>query len=505
MVRDHRPGGSSAPDDGPAARVNHKAGWVALLLFVGCMALYHCNGRSHAGVDTMPPTYTAWALVRHGSLDLSPYPELDYLRGNHIVRARDGTWVSIRSPGSALACAPVMVPAALLSERVPRRVILDHLGKLAAAATVAGAVVLFFFLCRSLAPSAAWPATILFAAGTSLWSIASQALWTHGPATFWLCLALYLLLAPTEGPGKGRGFWAGLALGLAVLCRPTTALFGAASAVALLAKRRWGALAGLTVGGLLAVSGLLLLNGWLFGDLLRGGYLHDDWQTHPPLWLSLPGLLVAPSRGLFVFSPALLLMPWGLAALRLRSDRGVLIAAWSAAAALTVLFYARWHDWAGGWCYGPRFLCEIMPICCLLFALAYASFQRAGARAAAKGLIALSVAVHLVGIFGSNQAEAWFERHERDDGGLCLFELRDTQVEGWARGTVFALGERVQSLRTAFGGGSLGNGGAAVAPPRQGDAAVDGQGAAGDVIARRVGEEHHAAGDFLGPAEPLPR
>src|SRR5262249_51226710 len=153
---------------------------------------------------------------------------------------------------------------------------------------------------------------------------------------------------------------------------------------------------------------------------------------HAPLWLGTFGLLAAPSRGLLVYSPALLLMPLGLWAARRASGwRAALVVAWSAAAALTVVFYGRWHDWAGGWCYGARFLCEVLPVCCLLFAFAYGA-GRPWLRAGAQGLVALSVAVHCAGILGNADAGEWFMRHERADGGRCLFELHDTQIESWA-------------------------------------------------------------------------
>jgi len=63
----------------------------------------------------------------------------------------------------------------------------------------------------------------------------------------------------------------------------------------------------------------------------------------------LSGLLIAPSRGLFVYSPALLLALPGVKALSdsveppLLGAR-VLLFAWLAAATATLLFYARWHD-----------------------------------------------------------------------------------------------------------------------------------------------------------------
>jgi hypothetical protein len=298
----------------------------------------------------------------------------------------------------------------------------------------------YYLLCRHLAPLAAWPATVLFALGTCLWSVASQALWMHGPATLCLCVALYLL----GGPSKGRGVpgaAAGLALGLAALTRPTTAFFALGSGMALLAQRRWRDSFWLCLGGAVPVGLLVLLNWTTFGDPLLGGYTVDDWTEKPPLWVGLGGLLIAPSRGVLVYSPALLLVVPGTIALFRRrcgptAELRGLLGAWLVASGLTVLFHARWHDWRGGWCFGPRFLCETMPLLCLLFALAYEALRRSWSRAVAASLVAVSVAVHFVGVFGHGGYTSWHLRHMMHDQGRCLFALEDTQIEAHGRDVV---------------------------------------------------------------------
>jgi hypothetical protein len=347
----------------------------------------------------------------------------------------------MRPVGSAAAALPFVAPLAARSAVPPRAAIMLHLGKLTAAAWVAGSVVVFHLLCRRMVPRAAGLATILYAFGTCLWSVASQALWMHGPATFWVCAGLLALLPP-QGVVLSfrRAVVAGFCLGLAVLTRPSTAFFPLATGALWLLQRRWRPLTGLGVGGMGPLLVYLAMNLALHGDAIRGGYAGDNWTTQPPLWLGLGGLLIAPSRGLFVYSPALLLAPLGL--LAVRRDDGVrpLLVAWAGAAGLTVLLYARWHDWRGGWCFGPRFLCEVMPILCLLFALGYETLSSRWGRGAAVSLVVLSVAVHLVGVFGYNAYYSWQERHGDADEGRCLFALRDTQIEAHASSVLDQVG-----------------------------------------------------------------
>jgi hypothetical protein len=420
----------------PWRRIREAAG-----VFLLCLAVYHLNGRAHAEVDCVAAPYVAWSLVRHASLDLTPCEELEPYRGTELHETADGRWVSYRPIGSALAAVPFVAPFAVRGTP-PSAGTMLQLGKLTAAVWVAASAVLFFLLCRRLVPRAALLATVLYAFGTSMWSVASQSLWMHGPATFWVCAALLVLLPP-EGTALGfrRAALAGLFLGLAVLTRPSSAFFPLATGALWLLQRRGRLLLGLAAGGVGPLALHVALNAALYGNAVLGGYQPAEWEAQPPVWLSLGGLLIAPSRGLFVYSPALLLAPLGLVALRHDGGRRPLLGAWAGAAVLTVLFYARWNEWRGGWCFGPRFLCETLPVLCLLFARGYETLSAAWWRRAAMLLVALSVAVHLVGVFGYRGYIEWQQRHELADVGRSLFALRDTQIEAHARSVIDQAGQ----------------------------------------------------------------
>jgi hypothetical protein len=400
------------------------------------LVVYHANGRPHPEVDCIAAPYTAWSLVRHGSLDLRRYPCLAARLNAGINELPDGSWGSRYPPGSTLAMLPFVAPLAIVREEPLTGPHMEILGKLAAACFVAAAAGLFFLLCKEVAPSACWPATLLFGLGTCLCSVASQAIWMHGPATFWVCLALWLLLRGGELT-PGRCLAAGLALSLAVATRPTTALVAAATAATLALHGRWRLVTLLALGGAFPVLFTCLWNWRQFGHPLLGGYSGEYWNKPPPLWVGLGGLLIAPSRGVLVYSPALLLVPFGAVVLWRPIEHGRLcrdlLLAWLAAAAVTLVYYARWCAWAGGWCYGPRFLCEMMPALCLVFAVGYCHLQARWQRSAAVALVALSVVVHVVGLLGYPGYHAWCARHELPDEGRCLFELRDTQIEAHAR------------------------------------------------------------------------
>lgn len=414
-------------------------------VFLLCLAIFLVNGRPHPEVDTVAAPYVAWSLVRHGSFDLRAYPNLQpYLyRGGPIRVRADGAWVSMRPPGSALAAVPFVAGFAIAHDQPLRDVNMQQLGKLAGAVSVAAAAALFFVVCGRMAPSAAWPATLLFALGTCLYSVASQSLWMHGPAVFWLCAALYFLIGRGDIPRDHLA--AGFALGCAVLTRPSVAFFAVATIGAFVLLRRWRGLGWLALGGLAPAILLLQYNSRQFGHALLGGYEGENWMERPPWWLGLGGLLIAPSRGLLVYSPALVLAPLGAwILLRQRwaasdATRAVLLT-WLGAAIATWVFYGRFFDWLGGFSYGPRYLTETMPVLCLLFALAFERLRAGWPRRAAAALVALSVAVHAVGVFGHSGYQDWQVRHMLPDHGRSLFDLGDTQIEAHARAIVEKLG-----------------------------------------------------------------
>ena len=98
-----------------------------------------------------------------------------------------------------------------------------------------------------------------------------------------------------------------------------------------------------------------------------------------------------------------------------------------------VRYLVESQDVGGGWCYGPRFLCETMPVLCLLFAVAYSRLRVGWQQRTAAGLVAASVAIHLVGMLGYGAHPAWNLRHELPDQGRCLFSFQDTQIEAHTR------------------------------------------------------------------------
>ena len=412
----------------------------AVLLVTFCLIFYLANGRPHPEVDCLAAPYVAWSMVKNGSCDIRSFEEVHPLRGIHIREMSDGSMISMRSPGASLPILPLVTPMILCGMDTPSSMTMMQLGKIASACCVAISTLLIFLTVRQLSASGAWPAAILFGFGTCLASVASQASWMHAPATLWLCLALYSATRPNNESTRWTLLF-GLSLGMATFVRSNLAFFAIASGMSLLYQRQFKRAFLLALAGSLPVMWLMYFNAYYFGSPFLGGYAVDNWDSHPPLAIGLAGLLIAPSRGLFIYSPAILFAGCGI--VRLLRDREMkpanrtLMWCWLGAAMATILLFARWHDWRGGWCYGPRFLCEIMPIMCVLFGMGYAHLRSWGTRRAAELLVACSVVIHFAGIYGHGAYVDWNWRHHHPgDQGLCLFSTQDTQIEAHLRSLV---------------------------------------------------------------------
>jgi len=110
-------------------------------------------------------------------------------------------------------------------------------------------------------------------------------------------------------------------------------------------------------------GGLLGAWNWLrFGTPFTVGYA--DWVPgtgfETPLILGLFGLLISPGKGVLWYSPIVWLGLPGLVAMwRVRRAEAVTITLLSI---ISLIFYALYSFWTGGWNWGPRYLLPLLPL-----------------------------------------------------------------------------------------------------------------------------------------------
>jgi len=362
---------------------------IALALFGFCAAIYAlCTVSFHS--DMVWAIHTALSLLRGQWGDLSTVPNID---PTHYSLVRVGDRLYMLFPiGTSLMIAPAV---ALLGVVAPGW--LAHIeqvnppsGHRMFAAIICALAVAFFYraLRERFARDVAVVAALILAFATGMWSTASRGLWSHGPLILCYAVALLMILRAERRPMLAA--LAGLPLGFAILVRPTAAL--ALAAFAAVVAIRWPRRA---IGFALCAAAILgpwvTYNLAIYGAPIPPYYRPSRLAGTRTFGEALLGHLVSPSRGLFVFSPVLLLLFPGLA-LALRGARDRLLAVALGAVILGHwIGAARFAHWWGGASFGPRLMIDILPFAVFLGAYAQEGVMAMAPRA--RGLAAGAVAL----------------------------------------------------------------------------------------------------------------
>jgi hypothetical protein len=417
------------------------------LIFLVSLLVYNANLRPVASGDSVPAALFPFAVVVDHSLNFDryrPYCAKTIIPNTYFFRkAPDGHRYSLYPIGLPALLTPLYAPFILASgaRDWPAERIVDvalRVEKVPASLIASLSVALMFGLLRRLVDGRrALLLTIVFAFGTETWTISSQALWQHGAGALAVIASLDSLLA-ASGDGRLRRLaLAGLFAGAGVAIRPTHAAFLLASYAAVLST-----LARRDVVGVLAYSigpsifGALVAgyNLATFGDL-RGGYAVPAAVAHAfdsGFLLGLAGLLVSPSRGLFVYCPVLIFSLFGAFVwCRSREDRlcpPVYLVA-LATSVCHILSFAKWTVWWGGYTYGPRYMTDIGPYLVLLMV---PGLRFVLSRSPLRGLfglaLAASIAVQTIGAFCYPNGEWDASPASIDAQPDRLWDWRDNQI-----------------------------------------------------------------------------
>lgn len=352
------------------------AGTLAIIVFLGFFA----NLRSIPAGDTYAARYLPFSILHNHSLVLDPIVDtvaqgrrLPKVHGRSdsaywIWLGRENHFISLYPITLPLVIAPLYLPAVvyldahrwdpLLFDRVAR--IMEKVS--ATLIATASTVLLYFLLRRRSNARTAMSLALVYAFGTTTWVISSQALWQHGLAQL-LIVATLLLLTGMRTPMRIAAV--GCLCALIAATRPPDAILAAGLGFYGLwwAGRKFP----LLVASALLPAGLLLTYNLLIVGHIAGAYgLHvkpDNISAHfnSSFLEGTAGLLLSPTRGLFIFSPFLLFIPlyFGLA---LRDPKHRLLTVAISMAILVQLVGYGMIDWRQGASWGPRWLTDMLPL-----------------------------------------------------------------------------------------------------------------------------------------------
>ena len=197
---------------------------------------------------------------------------------------------------------------------------------------------------------------------------------------------------------------AGLILGLSTLVRPTNVISIAVFAAAILVRDGKAGIKSALLFCAAAALGIVLLlahNTILFGSPFAFGYPAaaenakrlNSFDT--PILKGLYGFLLSPGKSVFLFAPPVLLAIAGLGKLW-RCDRGLATLAILLPLA-NLFFFAKYSQWEGGYCVGPRYLVPALVLLCLGLGPALAE-NRPGTKALAAVLFLAGALVQVISI-----------------------------------------------------------------------------------------------------------
>jgi hypothetical protein len=390
--------------------------WLPWLLF-GLVLFPYLRSEVETPYDSGYTMHLALSLIEEGDLDLDEYREL-IPEDDYRVMTVDGHLVSRYPVAPAVFVLPMVVALRSVMnqalhipiEKYVRQGSAGGTEKLLASVLMAWtAVLVFLFTRRALGDGLATLASLLFAFGTSAWSVVSRGLWQHGPSILLLTVALYLLHRSLREPRWVQ--YASLPLVAAYFMRPTNSLAVIAVTAYVMACRRrwllrflaWGAPVGLA---------FTAIHQWTYGTPLPWYFRPQEGSMRlldGDFVSAAAGVLTSPGRGLFVYSPIFLLslgaMIWKLCAGRWSG----LDTALAAVLAGHWLVISSWYSWWGGTVFGPRLFADLIPVWLYFLLPALAALRTPGARRwwLATALVATAVPSFLIHRAGAREQATW--------------------------------------------------------------------------------------------------
>lgn len=363
-------------------------GWKQPLALGLIVFIVHSLSPTPQSGDSRLSTITAWQFFRNFDLHLEGYPIVEALTYRRDLFVYDDHLLPYFPWPTMLLAGPGGFAAALfghspdtLSISDPSQVWLVEVPTASLMVAITAVVIRSYVLGlnnRWSNNAIAWVAALVFAFGTSAWSVGSRALWQQTASMLFLALALLALQRIDRG--RQQSLFLGLWLGLALVMRPTNAIAVAFFVLWLCLRRRRSVLvAGLGFAAVLLP--FLVFSRLQYGQFIPPYYLPNRFEEDSPFsaWESLWMNLISPSRGLLVYNTVAVLAVFGTV-FSIRKKTFSEIDGLMVASCVAQLVAITSYGSTGGSTYGPRLMIDILPFLVLLavpiFSLLTTSFKK---------------------------------------------------------------------------------------------------------------------------------
>lgn len=354
---------------------------IILILIFWVVFIVYFNSKNIISFDSKWIVHTAMSIIKQGNADLDEYKKIigdsDYRIENintHIytvypigisVIALPFVFAIDKGLNLMLSKFPrleeyIKEYIKMRSHTCPNRinVISVFLGvELFIASLIVAITAVFIYLLARLFLDIQYSllVTFIFAFCTSAWSIASRALWKHGPTMLMLTLALYLILLAKDKPWLIQFVSIPLAFSFTICSTNIISIFLLTAFVLIQYKKYF---LHYFLWGMIIIIPFLIFS---FKVYCSPYYLFSILQLNPHFFEGLAGNLISPGRGLFIFSPILLFSIFGLT-LKIKNKQMVKLDYF-----LCGIIFFHWismsscYQWWAGHSFGPRYLSNMIP------------------------------------------------------------------------------------------------------------------------------------------------
>lgn len=421
-----------------------------LFLFSLFYLIYNLNWRTIGSGDTIPASMLPFSILENHNIYLDNFYQ--YWKNAHIV-----TYFVIEVNHHYLSTYPIVAPILITPlYAIPYlllklnyilidlsnpgfNLIVSIMEKLAASfiAALAG-IFVFLSLKELINRRTALIGTMIFAFATNTWTISSQGLWQHGLVELFLALSIYLVLLNEKQNSDKIIMSLGILSGLFFLNRPVDVvlLIPVLYYIITLKDRRI-----VYYFGLMALSGgpFLLYNYYYFGNPF-GGYsiLLSGFSLNPTNITYLAGLLISPSRGLFVYTPILIFSVFGYLKTSQIQNKNIrnFLMIFGFSVSISLLIYSCFNCWWAGWSYGPRFLTGMLPALVMFLGL-YIRDIKFNIKTRKNLLIVCIISILLIWSVFAQLVGAFYYPNGNWDGKPQsvdshpdrIWDIKDTQIE----------------------------------------------------------------------------
>jgi len=317
---------------------------VAVTHFLGVITSY----------DSLWSIPIARSVLYQGNADLDEYADLLAKNRFYGIEFIGGHYYAFFPIGVSLVAMPVVgvLDAAGIKPHDSKT------EKLVASLVVALTAVLLYGLARrSLDVPRALLLTFVFAFCTAAWSTASRGLWQHGPSMLMLTLTLWIIVEAETRPALIT--LASLPLAFSYVIRPTNAISVVVLSLFVLIRYRAYFVRYVLLAQVIAIP-FVLFSLSVYHSPLPHYYASGRIGYASVFREALVGNLISPNRGLFVFSPVLLLSLSG-AWRRLRHGGALLDRFLVVIVILHWLAISSFPHWWGGHSFGSRLFADMLP------------------------------------------------------------------------------------------------------------------------------------------------